>query len=62
MPVSYCKRPSAIGFGSVQAYYEDNTTVLSDMVPMNECRKEVFVPGQKCYQQEIARHACACRK
>lgn len=49
---------SAVGFGSVQVYYEDNTTRSSDLVPLGECRKETFVPGSARFSQEPVRHAC----
>ena len=48
---------SAIGFGSVQVCYEDNTTNLSDMLPVGECRKETWDPGSRRFVHVPARHA-----
>lgn len=52
---------TAIGFGSVQVYYEDNTAASSDIVPLSECRKEVFNPKTNRFDQEPVRHATAAQ-
>lgn len=49
---------SAIGFGSVLVYYEDNTNQLSELVPIGECRREIWNTRSKRFDQTPVRHAC----
>lgn len=47
----------AIGFGSVQVYYEDNTTKGSPLVPCGECRRECWDPAAKRFTHTAVHHA-----
>ena len=48
------KNPKA----AVLVYYEDNTSQLSELVPVGECRREIWNAHSKRFDQTPVRHAC----